>query len=73
MNKSKLNRAWHQKHRMPPKATMQERLHWHLEHAKHCGCRPIPRKVLEEMNKRGTLPPNESLNMDVPKTHAEVF
>jgi hypothetical protein len=41
----KANAAWHQKHRMPPRATMEQRVAWHREHAKHCACRPIPASV----------------------------
>jgi len=32
----KLNKAWHEKHPMPPKATFAQRVKWHLAHAKHC-------------------------------------
>ena len=38
---------------MPPKATLDQRLEWHLEHAKNCQCRPIEGKIAEEMKKRG--------------------
>jgi hypothetical protein len=41
----KTNSAWHAKNRMPLHATMDERVKWHLAHAKHCGCRPIPDSV----------------------------
>jgi hypothetical protein len=27
---------------MPKNATSDQRVVWHLEHAKHCQCRPIP-------------------------------
>ncbi len=50
MKESELNRDRHHQHRMPANTTMEQRLHWHLEHAKNCGCRPIPVKVTEEMN-----------------------
>lgn len=37
-----INAAWHRQHVMPKNPTEAARLAWHLEHAKHCGCRPIP-------------------------------
>lgn len=53
-----MNKLWHERHKMPTKATLEQRLHWHLEHAKYCGCRPVPSSVLEEMRKREVLQPN---------------
>jgi hypothetical protein len=47
-----INAEWHEKHRMPPRATLEQRIEWHLEHAQHCGCRPIPAKVQAEIRKR---------------------
>jgi hypothetical protein len=38
----KVNAAWHAKHAMPPRATFDQRIAWHLAHAKHCACRPMP-------------------------------
>ncbi len=64
MKESKLNRAWHHEHRMPANATMEQRLEWHLDHVKCCGCRPIPAKIAEEMEKRGMSPPNKSLRQE---------
>jgi hypothetical protein len=49
----KLNREWHLAHKMPLKASFNERVQWHLEHRKHCACRPIPEKLLEEMKQKG--------------------
>jgi hypothetical protein len=42
----KINAAWHKTHRMPRSATDSERLRWHLEHQKHCGCRPVPARLV---------------------------
>ena len=42
---SKLNKEWHLATRMPRNATIEARIAWHLEHSKHCGCRPIPEKL----------------------------
>lgn len=50
--RSTLNKEWHLKHRMPAKATLEQRIAWHLEHAKHCSCRDIPEKLKEEIKKR---------------------
>ncbi len=58
MKKSKLNREWHLSHRMQAKATLKQRLEWHVEHAKNCQCRPITGKIAEEMKKRGMSIPN---------------
>jgi len=48
----KLNTEWHLAHPMPKHPTLQQRIEWHLEHAKNCGCRKISGKLAEEMNKR---------------------
>jgi len=53
--KSKLNKQWHEQHPMPQRPTMEQRIAWHLEHSKHCGCRDIPDTVKEEMDRRGIL------------------
>lgn len=48
----KLNKEWHLKHPMPEKATLEQRIAWHIEHAKHCACRSVPDKLKEEIRKR---------------------
>ena len=48
----KLNKEWHLTHRMPKNPTMEQRITWHTDHAKHCACRPIPEKLIEEMERR---------------------
>ena len=55
MTAQKLNRAWHEKNRMPARPTIDQRIRWHLEHRKHCGCRPIPEKLAAAMKARGAL------------------
>jgi hypothetical protein len=55
MKPPKLNKAWHEKHKMPKKATLEQRIRWHLAHRKHCACRPIPSKLADEMCARGLL------------------
>jgi hypothetical protein len=55
MKPPKLNKAWHEKHRMPVNATLDQRIQWHLEHRQHCGCRPIPAKLAATMKAKGLL------------------
>lgn len=53
----RINEAWHRGHVMPKNATLEERIEWHLEHARHCACRPIPDGLQKEIRQRGgTLP-----------------
>ncbi|HTN44913.1 MAG TPA: hypothetical protein VL098_01100 [Flavipsychrobacter sp.] len=47
-----INKQWHQNHRMPKNPTEAERIAWHLEHAKHCSCRPIPAKLQVLINNK---------------------
>jgi hypothetical protein len=38
---------------MPPRATLEQRADWHLEHRKHCGCRKdLPANVAAEIERR---------------------
>ncbi|HXS35536.1 MAG TPA: hypothetical protein VN721_02460 [Flavipsychrobacter sp.] len=48
----KINREWHEKNRMPANANIDQRIAWHLEHAKHCNFREIPENLKLEMKKR---------------------
>jgi hypothetical protein len=50
--KPRLNAEWHRLHRMPANPTMDQRIVWHREHAKHCACRPVPKPVLDEIARR---------------------
>lgn len=53
-----LNRAWHAAHRMPPRATLDQRVAWHLAHAAACDCRPLSPAMRAEILRRGlTIPP----------------
>jgi hypothetical protein len=47
----RINKEWHQANQMPRNATV-ERIAWHQSHQKACSCRPIPRKLREEIQKR---------------------
>ena len=46
-----INADWHAQHPMPPNATLAQRVTWHLAHAEHCGCRPIPETVQAEIRR----------------------
>lgn len=49
---AKTNAAWHRDHRMPPGATLDERVHWHLAHQRACSCRPMPPSIVEAIRRR---------------------
>lgn len=40
---------------MPRSPTLEQRMAWHIDHAKKCACREIPPKLAVEMKKRGLL------------------
>jgi hypothetical protein len=48
-----LNRDWHLAHKMPQNPTLDQRVAWHLDHAKNCSCRKLEGKILDEIKKRG--------------------
>jgi len=50
----KMNAAWHDKHRMPNRASRDQRVRWHLAHAKACGCHKIPKSVIAEIRALGS-------------------
>lgn len=45
------NEDWHLKNPIPKNATGDERIKWHLENAKRCGCCEIPPKLLDKIRK----------------------
>jgi hypothetical protein len=47
-----MNAQWHAKRKMPRSANLDQRIQWHLDHAKQCGCRPIPPRLLQEIRQR---------------------
>lgn len=49
---TKINKKWHEAHKMPQNASLEERIKWHLEHFRNCSCRPIPNKLKQEIKKR---------------------
>lgn len=50
----KINAKWHAAHPMPRPATLKERVAWHKAHAKHCGCREIPKSLRPYFETRST-------------------
>ena len=52
-----LNREWHQTHRLPRNATLEERIAWHVEHAQVCGCRDMPERIKAKLKERGMAQP----------------
>ena len=45
----KINSAWHERHVMPKNPTLEQRIAWHRAHQKSCACRPIPAKLLGQV------------------------
>ena len=37
---------------MPMNPSFEQRIQWHIEHARNCSCRKIPGAILEEIKKR---------------------
>ncbi len=55
----RINAEWHKANRMPARATLDERVAWHLAHLKACACRTdLPETVLAELKRRGIKPPS---------------
>lgn len=52
----KINKEWHEAHRLPRNATFEERLESHRDHAENCNCRESPEHIKRELEKRGMLP-----------------
>jgi len=48
----KINATWHLANKMPKNPTIDQKIKWHLSHAKNCSCRPLGGKILEEIKKR---------------------
>ena len=47
-----MNAVWHDAHPMPPRATLAQRVDWHVAHARACECRPMPADVVAELTRR---------------------
>ncbi|MBN8995890.1 MAG: hypothetical protein J0H63_06725 [Rhizobiales bacterium] len=46
---------------MPRRATLDQRIAWHLAHSGACGCRPIPGRLAAEIGRRGITIPEPSV------------
>jgi hypothetical protein len=44
-----INASWHREHPMPKHPTDEERLAWHREHARECGCRTPPPDIAAQL------------------------
>jgi hypothetical protein len=53
----KINRQWHESHKMARTATLEQRLDWHLAHAANCACREMPERIRRELEARGLVAP----------------
>jgi Domain of unknown function (DU1801) len=51
----KTNARWHAAHRMPSHPSLDQRVTWHVAHATHCACRPMPATVVAELKRRDRL------------------
>jgi hypothetical protein len=40
-----MNKEWHAGNKMPPNATLEQRIQWHREHQQHCTCREAPKSL----------------------------
>lgn len=49
---NKLNKEWHLASKMPKNPTEEERLKWHIAHAKNCQCREMPAKMMDKARKK---------------------
>ena len=54
----KINKDWHDAHKLPRTANLEQRLTWHLKHAAACGCREMPPTIRRELESRGLLEPS---------------
>jgi len=52
-----MNLKWHERHVLPKRASLQQRIEWHREHQAECACRPIPARLLEQMQPSSALRP----------------
>ncbi len=58
-----IDKAWHEANPMPPHATLDQRIAWHLDHAANCGCRDIPESIKQELKRRGVPVPRRRETM----------
>jgi len=44
-----MNKEWHAKNKMPERATLKERIDWHVRHQRFCACREMPKSLLKHV------------------------
>jgi hypothetical protein len=52
-----LYKEWHLKHKMPKNPSVEQRVAWHIGHAKHCSCREMPdsiKKLIKDSRRKAT-------------------
>lgn len=60
-----INREWHETHRMPKNANLEQRIEWHIEHAGQCGCRDMPESIKRALEQRGIpIPPRRTASQN---------
>ncbi|GLQ79576.1 hypothetical protein GCM10007881_30950 [Mesorhizobium huakuii] len=47
-----VNIQWHGANPAPREPNSNDSLSWHLRHAVHCNCYPLPREVTRELERR---------------------
>jgi hypothetical protein len=47
-----INATWHLRHKMPADPTLDQRVKWHMAHARHCSCSAVDEEILEELKRR---------------------
>lgn len=52
-----VNREWHLTHKLGRKASLEERLAWHVQHVANCDCRQMPPSIRRELEARGLNTP----------------
>lgn len=63
-----INREWHEAHRMPPRATVDQRGQWHSEHVDECSCRAPSAKEQELIDRWCAQHPRASAHTDTSGT-----
>lgn len=63
-----INAEWHNAHKMPKNPSVDQRVAWHVEHAKHCACREMTPKIKEMIATHAAAP--KARKRCAPKTTA---
>jgi hypothetical protein len=48
----KRNDEWHSKNSLPQNSSIDQRVQWHMDHARNCSCPSFDEDILEEIKKR---------------------